>query len=209
MDNDYESKVRIDHIISFSDAIFAFSITFMALSIQLPSSISSQSDILTQKEIISKLLELQPQFEIYAISFFIVGIYWISYHLVFNHITKSHFITTWLNLLFLFFITLISFTTSLQLNYGNYPIIFILYSAVLTITGILLSLIWIHAKITNHVDKTMDNAKITNVLLNSMIPPAIFALSIPISFIDIQIAQYFWLIIIPSKIIIRKKYPYT
>ena len=30
------SKVRIGDIISFSDAIFAFSITFMALSIQLP-----------------------------------------------------------------------------------------------------------------------------------------------------------------------------
>ena len=204
MHRDDKSKVRIDHIISFSDAIFAFSITFMALSIQFP---ISQSDILTQKEITSKLLELQPQFETYAISFFIVGIYWISYHQLFNHITKSHSITTWLNLLFLFFITLISFTTSLQINYGYYSIIFIIYSIVLTITGTLLSLIWIHAKFTNHIDKTMYDTQITNVLLDSIIPPIIFALSIPISFINIDIAQYFWLIIIPSKIIIRKKYP--
>ena len=115
MDHEDKSKVRIDHIISFGDAIFAFSITFMALSIQFP---ISQSEILTQQEIISKLLDLQPQFETYAISFFIVGIYWISYHSLFNYITKSHSITTWLNLLFLFFITLISFTTSLQINYG-------------------------------------------------------------------------------------------
>lgn len=158
----------------------------MALSIQFP---ISQSDILTQKEIISKLLELQPQFETYAISFFIVGIYWISYHRVFNHITRSHSITIWLNLLFLFFITLISFTTSLQINYGYYSIIFIIYSIVLTITGTLLSLVWIHAKISNHIDKAMYDAKITNVLLDSIIPPIIFALFIPISFISIDIAQ--------------------
>src|SRR6476469_2479783 len=105
MDHEDKSKVRIDHIISFSDAIFAFSITFMALSILF---FFNQSEILTQKEIISKILDLQPQFETYAISFFIVGIYWISYHSLFNYITKSHSITTWLNLLFLFFITLIS-----------------------------------------------------------------------------------------------------
>jgi uncharacterized membrane protein len=204
MHRDDKSKVRIDHIISFSDAIFAFSITFMALSIQFP---INQSNILSQKEIVSKLLELQPQFETYAISFFIIGIYWISYHSLFNYITKSHSITTWLNLLFLFFITLISFTTSLQINYGYYSIIFIIYSIVLTITGTLLSLIWIHAKITHHIDKTMHDAKITNVLLDSIIPPIIFTLSIPISFINIDIAQYFWLIIIPSKMIIRKKHP--
>ncbi len=56
--------------------------------------------------------------------------------------------------------------------------------------------------VTKHVDKTMDDTKITNVFLNSIIPPVIFALSIPIFFIDIQIAQYFWLIIIPAKIIV-------
>ena len=74
------SKVRIDDMISFSDAIFAFSITLMVLSIQLP----SQNNNLTQSEIISKLLELSPQSEIYVVSFFVVGIFWIAYYFVFN-----------------------------------------------------------------------------------------------------------------------------
>ena len=165
-------------------------------------------DSLTQKEIISKLLELRPQIETYTISFFIVGIYWISYHRVFNHITKSHSITTWLNLLYLFLITLISFSTSLLINHGNHPIIFILYSSILTITGLLLTFIWIHAKNTNYIDKTMNEDKITNVTVDSIIPPIIYALSIPISLINIHIAQYIWLLIVPSKIILRKKYPY-
>jgi uncharacterized membrane protein len=128
----------VGDIISFSDAIFAFSITFMALSIQFP---SDQTKFLTQNEIISKLIDLRPQFEIYLISFFIVGLYWISYHQVFNHIINSHAITTWLNLLFLFFVTLISFSTSLLISYGNYSFVFIFYSAILAITGALLSLI--------------------------------------------------------------------
>jgi uncharacterized membrane protein len=198
------SKVRIGDIISFSDAIFAFSITFMALSIQFP----SQTNNLTQSEIISKIIELRPQFEIYVVSFFVVGIYWIAYHFVFNHITDSHWTRTWINLLFLFFITLISFTTSLLISYGNYSIVFILYSVVLTIAGSLLSLIWIHAKATNHIDNTLDDTKIINITLETIAPPIIFMLSIPVFFINTNAAHYFWLLIIPSKIIIRKRYPY-
>jgi uncharacterized membrane protein len=202
----HRSKVRIGDLISFSDAIFAFSITFMALSIQFPSQINNH---LTQSEIISKILELLPQIEVYAVSFFVVGIYWIAYHFVFNHIADSNSTRTWLNLIFLFLITLISFTTSFLISYGKYSIVFILYSAVLTITGLLLTLIWHHAKVTNHIDNTLDNTQIMNITLETMSTPIIFILSIPVFFINANIAHYFWLLIIPSKILIRKKYPYN
>jgi uncharacterized membrane protein len=79
-------EIRIEHVISFADAIFAFSITFMAISIQIP----DLPENLTQAQVINRLLELRPQFEIYVISFFVIGIYWISYHQVFNRIVISH-----------------------------------------------------------------------------------------------------------------------
>jgi len=47
---------------------FAFSITFMTFSIKFPIG-NQQSDTLTQKEIISKLLEPSPHFETYVIVF--------------------------------------------------------------------------------------------------------------------------------------------
>ena len=78
-------KIRLEHLISFSDAIFAFSITFMAISIQIPNLALNN---MTEQQFMSKLLQL-PQFEIYALSFMIVGIYWISYHRVFNYIRHT------------------------------------------------------------------------------------------------------------------------
>jgi uncharacterized membrane protein len=113
--NSPPSKVRLEHVISFSDAIFAFSITFMAISIQLP---NLSVNNLTEQQLMSKLLQMGSQFEIYAVSFMIIGIYWISYHLVFNQIKLSHSVLVWLNLLFLFFITLISFATYLDFKYS-------------------------------------------------------------------------------------------
>jgi TMEM175 potassium channel family protein len=83
------TKIRLEHVISFSDAIFAFSITFMAISIQLPDVPTnlSQSQVL---QILSN--ELGLQFKIYAISYFVIGAYWISYHQIFNHVAGSHMV---------------------------------------------------------------------------------------------------------------------
>ena len=114
-------EIRLEHVISFADAIFAFSITFMAISIQIP----DLPENLTQAQVINRLLELRPQFEIYVISFFVIGIYWISYHQVFNRIAGSNPIMAWLTLVFLFFITLISFATDLQVDYGFYQVVWL------------------------------------------------------------------------------------
>jgi hypothetical protein len=54
----------------------------------------------------------------------------------------------------------------------------------------------------------LDNNTIMNITLETMFPPLLFVLSIPVFFINANIAHYFWLLIIPSKIIIRKRYPY-
>jgi uncharacterized membrane protein len=175
----------------------------MALSIQIP----KLSSDLTQVELINKILHLRPQIEIYAISFLIIGVYWISYHLIFNYIRASHSVLIWVNLAFLFFITLISFATSLETVYPLYHIVFLLYAAIITITGLLLAVIWLHAsKDRLLIEKNMSPLHIKAISLQAITPPLIFAISIAISFVDIKIAQYFWILIVPAKIIIQRKY---
>jgi hypothetical protein len=67
--------------------------------------------------------------------------------------------------------------------------------------------IWLHAsKDRLLIDKNMSPLHIKVVSLQVIIPPLIFASSIAISFVDIQIAQYFWILIVPVKIIIQRRY---
>lgn len=202
--NNSSRKIRLEDLKSFSDAIFAFSITFMAISIVVP---NIPIGHMTEQQFVSKLLQLTPQFEIYAISFMVVGVFWISYHHIFNYIRLSHSVLVWLNLLFLFFITLISFATDLYFNYGNFHIVFVLYASILTVTGSLLLFIWLHGSKENLlVDKTMNIFQRKLTLYDLAIPPVIFLISIGISFIDIQAAQYFWILLIAAKIIVRRRY---
>jgi hypothetical protein len=66
-----------------------------------------------------------------------------------------------------------------------------------------MAVIWLHAsKDRLLIDKDMSSLHIKLVSLQVITPPLIFASSIAISFVDIQIAQYFWILIVPAKIII-------
>ena len=56
----FTPSIKVEHVISFSDAIFAFAITLMALSIDIPDLPSN----LTQSELLDKIYALFQQFGI-------------------------------------------------------------------------------------------------------------------------------------------------
>ncbi|MGG6460145.1 MAG: TMEM175 family protein [Candidatus Eiseniibacteriota bacterium] len=196
-----KSHVRLEHVISFSDAIFAFSITIVLLSIQVPQLPTSA----TESDLVKELWKLQSSFESYAISFGVIGVYWVSYHKVFGKISGSHPLLTGVNLIFLFFVTLISLFTVLNINYGSFHIVFILYTVILVLTGSALALIWVVAVKTKSIEPNMSPSLRNVFLIQSIMPPVIFLISIGISFVSIDVAQYFWLTIIPSRLIISRR----
>ena len=199
----FTPDIKIEHVISFSDAVFAFAITLMALTIDIP----DLPPNLSQSELLRRLDDSYPQLEDYIISFAVIAIFWISYHQVFNHIKGSHISMVYLNLLFLLFITLLSLTTSFVTNYASYQIPYIIYCTVVIMTSSLLVLIWWYAtKEYRLVDKGMHPLFIKGTFFALLAIPIIFSISIVISFIDFDIAQYFWLGIIPMNVLIRYKY---
>ena len=202
----FTPSIKVEHVISFSDAIFAFAITLMALSIDIPDLPSN----LTQSELLDKLYDLFPQFESYTISFAIIAIFWVSYHQVFNHIKGSHIIMVYLNLLFLLLITLLSLSTSLVINYGAYHIPYIIYSLMVILTSSLLAMIWWHAtKDKLLIDKNLHQFYIKGVMANLISIPLVFTVSIIISFVNLDIAEYFWLVIALLNIAIKQKYKHS
>lgn len=59
------NNVRLDHVTSFGDAVFAFSITFIAISIQIPTLPNNLSEF----EVVNKMLQLIPRFLLIKIIF--------------------------------------------------------------------------------------------------------------------------------------------
>jgi uncharacterized membrane protein len=198
-------SIKLEHIVSFSDAIFAFAITLMTLFVDIPDLPTN----LTQSELLDELYALYPQFESYVISFAVIAIFWVSYHQVFNPIKGSPIIMVYLNLIFLLLITLLSLSTSLVINYDTYQISYVIYNFIVIMTSLLLALIWWYATKNRHlVDKNLDSLVIKGVLINLISIPIVFTISIIISFVNLDIAQYFWLLIAPLNITLKRRYKY-
>ena len=162
---------------------------------------------LTESQLLSKLYDMYPQVESYIISFAVIAVFWISYHQVFNYIKGSPISMVYLNLLFLLLITFLSITTSLVINYGSYQIPYIIYCIVVIMTSSLLALIWWYAtKDHRLIDKNINPLLVRGLMVNLLLVPFVFAISILVSFFDLDIAQYFWLIIVPLNIAVRRKY---
>ena len=196
-------KIKPEHVVAFGDAVFAFAITFMAISIDIPDFPPN----LSESQLLTKLYDLYPQVESYIISFAVIAIFWISYHQVFNFIKESHISMVYLNLLFLLFITFLSITTSLVINYGSYQTPYVIYCVVVIMTSSLLAFIWwIATRGHRFVHKNIHPLFIRGFMANLLSIPLVFAVSIIVSFFNLGIAQYLWLIIVPLTIVIRRKY---
>jgi uncharacterized membrane protein len=198
------NEIKIEYVISFSDALFAFSITFMALTIQLPTFSSNISD----SELTQRLGQsLIPNIIHYIISFMVVGMYWISYHEIFEHIRRADITLVWINMLFLLFIALVGYFTGLVTTYDTHRIVVISFSGVMAASGFVLCLIWGYATHNRRlVDQDIPDHLIRYFLNRTFVPPLIFLASIGISFINIHAAQYFWILILPANIIIYMKH---
>lgn len=93
-------------LLAFSDGVLAIVITILVLEIKVPR-ISEGTDLA------DALAEVRPTFVAFAISFFIVGAYWVWHRRTFSSVRYADTVLVWLNLFALFSMALIPFATGL------------------------------------------------------------------------------------------------
>ena len=93
--------MKTGRVEAFSDGVLAIVITIMVLELKAPEEVS-----------VASLLSETPVFLSYLASFIYIGIYWNNHHHLFQVTEKVTGQILWANLHFLFWISLIPFTTS-------------------------------------------------------------------------------------------------
>jgi uncharacterized membrane protein len=104
-------KNRIEALI---DGIFAVALTLLVLDIKLPEGVTYASN----DELWKHLVALERHFAIYAISFIVIGIYWVAHHVQFHYVRYTDRRLIWINMLLLLLISFLPFATDLV---GDHP----------------------------------------------------------------------------------------
>lgn len=153
IENNHHKEFQIERLILFSDAVFAIAITLLVIEIRVPE-IATSAD--TTQDLIHALLEKIPEFFGFILSFAVIGQFWTNHHRLFGLVKDYNGKLIWLNLLMLFWIVLVPFTSGLNSRYGNLNIVWQIYSANLAL--IALSLYFLYRYIGNPKNGLSDFA---------------------------------------------------
>lgn len=115
MDNQRDVEIGTQRLETLTDGVFAIVMTLLALELSLPIISQRSLDI----QLIPRLIELWPKFYSYILSFLLTGMLWNGNRVEYRYIKRSDGMLVMLTVIYLMFLTLLPFTTSVV---GAYPL---------------------------------------------------------------------------------------
>lgn len=156
----YELEVRDkNRLEAFVDAVFAIAITLLVLEFVIPVMPHSNVSVLNFIE------NLVPKLLGYFLAFFLLGMLLNIHNRQFRNIRYGDQKLWWINLLFLSFIVLVPFLTTILTEYGDTTIGVLFFHLNMFISGTILTLHWYYLKNRNYLLKKNITSR-TMTLLN-------------------------------------------
>jgi uncharacterized membrane protein len=156
------SRNRIE---ALTDGVFAVAMTLLVLDLRVPE-LQPPLDI---SQLPVRLLALWPKFLSYAISFVILGVYWVGHHIQLSFIRRADRPLLWINLLFLLWVALVPFSTALLSEYPAAQAAITVYGLNLIAIGLTLALHWWYATVeAQHVDADIHPGLVRGALLRTL-----------------------------------------
>ena len=134
------SGQRIIRVEALSDGVFAIAMTILVLDLVDQNATKN----ISEKELLAALTALLPKFLSFFLSFLTLGIFWIGQMTQYDFINKYNRKLTWFTVMFLMFISVLPFTTTILSNHFSNKVSILLYWINILFIGIIS---WFHWEI--------------------------------------------------------------
>ncbi len=177
-------KTRIE---AFSDGVFAIAITLLVLDVHVPSGLAAQA-------VGAALNSLWPRVLAYALSFVIVGVYWVAHHIMLHSVRRTDRSLLWLNNLVLLFVAFVPASASFL---GSYPAerrVVVWYGINLVlVSGSLLGL-WLYVVRARLLSPSVNIALVRLGFTRTASSMLIYAAAVALAFVNVRLSLlFYWL----------------
>jgi uncharacterized membrane protein len=131
----------IGRLISLSDGIFAFAMTLLVVTIDIPGGIKG----LQGEELHRYLLSQWQPLLVFFQSFWLLSIFWVTHHRMYGYYRCTDYRHTWISLGILLFVVLMPYTTDLLGDASGDWMVQLIFAGNLLALGLLVSLNWVYA----------------------------------------------------------------
>jgi uncharacterized membrane protein len=188
---------EFSRVLSFSDGLFAIAMTLLVVGIAVPTIGGDPNSV---GDLADKLNDQSEQFVSFAISFAVIGRYWVAHDQMFSLLKAFDRGMVSLNLVYLGFIAFLPFPTALLGKYFDNPLAVTVYAVAVAIVSGLEVLLVRHARRAGLLIEEMSDEVYRWGAAMSSIPVALFLISIPVAFIDSGWAVGVWFLNVPAGI---------
>ncbi len=183
------ASLKLDRLNALSDGVVAIVLTLLVLGIEVP-----KDHNFSREGLLAYLLKVEYQVTVYAVSFVLIGTYWIIQNVMFHYFRLGTRPLTWLNLLFLFILTLLPFTTQLIGTYRYQPLVIVVYGIVNVACSLSLAVIWAYANyrapvVWPRIDPAIARSMTWRILMGA----GLSVLATGVSFLNVRLAHAFFL----------------
>jgi len=181
-----ENEIEFSRIVAFSDGVFAIAITLLVLNLGVGEGVKDG-------ELGKVLWDHHQDLFAYALSFAVIGRFWLVHHRFFGDVTGFDSRLIWLNLFYLAWIVLIPFSSQVLGDYGGTTAAEVLYAG--NLVGVVLSGTLLFADAQRAGLTRTDSEEARDSRRHALWIALVFAGSIPVAVVNPDLAPYCWLVL--------------
>ncbi len=179
-----ENEVEFSRIVAFSDGVFAIAITLLVLNLHIPKELHGES-------VGAALWGEHESLIAYAISFAVIGRYWLIHHRLFGEVTGFDSRLLALNLFYLGWVVLVPFSSEVIGDHATETGGIVIYAVNLAVVALLG---WVMAADAHRAGLTrLRPEDEREYRYRAFFVALVFTASIPVSFVAPKLAPFLWL----------------
>jgi uncharacterized membrane protein len=197
-------SAEFGRVVNFSDAVFAIAMTLLVLQIEI-SRLPGGDD--NARDMLDALRDVLPEIVSFAVSFYVIGRYWLAHHWFFSRLVRLDRRLLSQNLVYLGFVAFLPFPTALIGEYEGNPVAFVVFALAMAAVSLMEVIASTHAIRAGLVGEDVPSSALVWSIVASTFPVVVFLLSIPIAFVNTTVALLSWFILAPVGFFINTRMP--
>ncbi len=179
--------VNLSRLETLGDAIFAFSLTLLALDLRLPD--------VAPSALTPGILALLPRLLIFVFAFLVIAQEWDVHQRTVLHIVRADGTYVWLYLLSLMFVVLMPASADILGRYPLQPPSLVFFGANTALLCVASWAMWQYASHRGRlIDPQLDERTVRLIASLWLYPPLVIVITIPLGFVSVYPVYAIWIL---------------
>jgi uncharacterized membrane protein len=189
--------LEFGRLAAFSDAVFAIAMTLLGVGIAVPTLTRTDSP----RALWEALGDQGPAIFGFALSFVVIGYYWIAHHRFVAQLARVDRALLGLHLPYLGLVAFLPFPTALLGRYESNPVAVGGYALVVALLSAMEWVLLGHARRADLLRHRVPDAFFRWATVTSLLPTVLFLLSVPLAFVTVGLAYGTWIANVPAQML--------